>query len=260
MRRRLLPIAIVVASLLLPLSAWAAPPEDALGRATPRGAASGFLDAAQAGDYAQAAEYLDLQRIPKPERAERGLRLARQLSVVLAQTRLIDLEALSESPEGLPDDDLPAGVDALGTVTTPRGQVGIRLQRVDADDGTAVWKISAASVAQIPALYQEFGYGILGDYLPAFFFEIRALDVALWQWLGLLVLIGLAWLLSSAVAAVIVRLLRPIVLSSRTVLDEKLLVIMTGPLRLGVGLILFSLGLFALALPLSVRFALTEAV
>src|SRR5512137_2071429 len=52
--------------------------QDPLGRSTPRGTVLGFIKAAQAEDYARAAEYLDSQ-----DAAARKQQLARELKTVL---------------------------------------------------------------------------------------------------------------------------------------------------------------------------------
>jgi MscS family membrane protein len=79
--------------------------------------------------------------------------------------------------------------------------------------------------------------------------EIRWLEVALWQWIALLLLVPLAWALSWVVAAVVVRAARPFVQRSRTTLDEKLLASMLAPVRLGVALLVFGTAVLALRLP-----------
>ena len=45
--------------------------------------------------------------------------------------------------------------------------VKLLLERQPREDGTPIWKVSSATLAKVPALYGEFGYGPLGDLLPA---------------------------------------------------------------------------------------------
>jgi MscS family membrane protein len=71
---------------------------------------------------------------------------------------------------------------------------------------------------------------------------IRVFTVALWKWIALLSLVVVAFAVSWVVAALIVRLVRPVVRRSRTVLDERLLEIAIGPLRLGIALAVFAAG------------------
>jgi len=74
---------------------------DPLGRDTPRGTVEGFLRALDVGDDARASEYLDLRNLPSRITQSPPEQLARGLSIVLERGAWIDLEMLSESPEGL---------------------------------------------------------------------------------------------------------------------------------------------------------------
>lgn len=231
----------------------AEPSEEVSGPETPRGAMLGYLVAARAGDYERAAEHLDLRRLPKAQQRERGVVLARQLKIVLDQTLWVEPSLLSTAESGHPDDGLPRNLDRIGTIQTAKGGVEILLQRVPASEGGHVWKISGATVAQIPALWEQFGYGALGDLLPAPLFEIRILEIALWQWMGLLLVAGLAFAISWLVTVTVAHLLRPIVLRFRTTADDSLLEATIAPARFGIAILLFSIGVLALALAVPVR-------
>ena len=130
-----------------------------------------------------------------------GPTLARRLKVVLDHTLWLDVEALSDDPNGHRDDRLPPNRERLGTISAKRGPVDVLLERVPRDDGVLIWKIAALTVAQIPALDKEFGYGLLGEWLPAPLFKISVLTIELWQWIGLTVLLVvavlMAWLLTA---------------------------------------------------------------
>jgi MscS family membrane protein len=97
-------------------------------------------------------------------------------------------------------------------------------------------------VSRIPELYAEHGYGPLGELLPASMFEVRFLEIQLWQWIGLVALVLVAYLLSWVGALLLQLVARPIVARTRTVLDDQLLGLMLGPLRLILSLVLFTLG------------------
>jgi MscS family membrane protein len=225
--------------------------EEAPPRDTPRAAMRGYLEACRAGDYDLAATYLDLHGLAPAARATRGPRLARQLKAVLDRTLWVDLDAMSDLPEGERDDGLPARRELVGTIDTSKGPVPVLLERVPATNGALLWKIAATTVAQIPALYQEVGYGALAEYLPAVFFQIQVLDLQLWQWVGLLLLLVAVAAGSWAATALIVRLARPVVRRSRTTGDDEILQLAAGPLCLLVAVALFSAGshLLGLAIP-----------
>lgn len=128
------------------------------GPRTPLGTVQGFMRAAELGDYQLASTFLDLRYLPEEVADIDGQRLAEQLYIVISRELHIDFGALSTSPEGVADDGLPSYRDELGKLATARGSQTIFLQRVPTPDGGRVWKVSNASVALIPDLYEEFGY------------------------------------------------------------------------------------------------------
>jgi len=210
-------------------------PATALGPEVPRGAMARFLDACREGHYARAAEYLNLRQLPQAVRAQRGPELARELETVLDRALWVDLDRLSDQPEGDPEDGLPALRDSLGTIETATGPVEVLIERVSQPGGVPVWKIAASTVAAIPALYDEFGWGPLAKVLPAPFFQLRFLQIRLWQWIGLTLL------------------------AARPTLDARLAEHASGPLRFAIGLAVFAAGLRFLALAVPVQRFLVAA-
>lgn len=227
-------------------------PTDEFGRDTPRGSVGGYLKACRDGDYERAAAYLDLSRLKPTDRAARGPVLARHLKVVIDHTVWIDLDSLSDSPEGTATGNAPARRQRIGTIRTVKGSVPILLER-EPHDGVLIWKISAATVAKIPELYALFGYGRIGEWLPAPFFEITFLQIELWQWIGLGVLTLIVILASWLVSSLIARVVRPVVARLRHTTEGKVDQLIVGPLRLGLGITLFISGSFALGLALPVQ-------
>jgi MscS family membrane protein len=218
----------------------------------PRAAMLGYLEAARAGDYKRAAGYLDLHRLSSSARASQGPALARELKTVLDRELWVDLETLSDQPEGDTNDNLPPGRDLVGTINTSNGAVPILLDRVH-EDGQLVWKIAASTVARIPSLYDQFGYGTLGEYLPDAFFQLHFLEVQLWQWIGLLLLVVVASVASWVVTTMIIRIVRPIVARTRMALDDRIVDSSAAPLRLLIGVLLFVAGTYPLGFAVPVQ-------
>jgi MscS family membrane protein len=238
----------LVLHIALVLLATAAPAAAApVERDTPRTAAVGFLQAARDGDYARAATYLDLRRLPPAQREERGPELARRLKWILDRTLWVEPEALSDDPDGHRDDDLAPRLDRVGTITTSRGPVDVLLERGVADGG---WQIAASTVAHIPALYAEFGVGPLADLLPAPLLDVHVLEIALWQWFGLVLIVLAALAIAWIGARVLIRGLRPLAARLGPSVEAELLAGETGPLRLAIGLGVFAAGVLALRLAL----------
>jgi MscS family membrane protein len=116
------------------------PPADPYDRGTPRGTVAGFLEAARAENWTQAAEYLDLRHLRAAEREERGLELARELKVVLDRTLWVELDELSADPAGRSDDGLPAQRDLVGRIDAVEPPVPVYVERLRRDvDGVQIW-------------------------------------------------------------------------------------------------------------------------
>ncbi len=231
-------------------------PADQYDRSVPRSAMRGFLEACLDGDYERAGEYLDLRRLGARER-ERAAVLARRLKFVLDQELWVEIENLSQQPKGHAGDGLPSYRDRVGTIQTEAGPVDILLQRVPRGDGVSIWKISSATVAQIPALYDEFGLGPLEAWLPAWMLESNLFAIAVWQWLGLMTFVVLAFLISWLAANAVLALGRPLVERSQTDFDDRLLAAVLGPLRLLIGVLVFNLGALPLGLAVPARRVIT---
>ena len=228
-------------------------PLDELGRGTPRGAIGGFLSETDERRYERAAKYLDLSRLSPDEATRQGPTLARHLRVVLDQVLPLDPSEFSDDPQGARRDGTSETRQLIGRVETKKGSVALALERVPRDDGVLIWKVSAGTVAKIRTLYAEVGEGPIGDLLPAVLVETRLFDIALWQWIGLLVLVPLAILLAGLLVMPAAWLLRT--LSARGPLPLALRVVqdVAGPLQFLVAVGLFHLARRALGLAMAVH-------
>ncbi len=179
-------------AVLVSLPAWAlnaglgAPPPT-LDRQTPHATVQGFIESSHRGDYARAAHYLDLDFIPRTEQVERGAQLARRLKFVLDRKLPVDLSALNKTPEG---DAADARFDQLGAIALEDGTVQpIRVQRVVGEGGQLVWVFSESTVKAVDALFDLYG-PMMAETLPSVFFTKTMLGLELWQWLGLVAVLG----------------------------------------------------------------------
>jgi MscS family membrane protein len=224
-------------------------------RQTPRAAALGFLASAQAGDWDRAAAYLDLSGVTASSRDARGRRLARELAVVLERTVRLDPDTLSDEPGGDRLDGLTADLERLGLVQSGAGPVDLLLRRAPGLDGG--WRVAPRTVAAVPALYTEFGPGWIESVLPRPLVELRVLQVALWQWLALLLVVLVAWGVSWAAVVALGRLARRVVARSATPVDDQLVAALLGPAWAGLALAIFAVGIVGLALPLPIGRVIT---
>jgi MscS family membrane protein len=203
-------------------------PDDTFGRGVPRSSVLGFLTAARDRNFARAAEYLDLRNLPSETAMSRGPELARQLKIVLDRVLWIDLERLSDEPQGNVDDHLHIARDRVGTISAGDKVFDILVQQVPREDGASIWKFAGVTVAEIPELYEELGYGSLEKILPAWLFDVSFLGMHLWLWI---MLIGLG-ILMLLMAIVITWFLASILRRVRPNLGQQVEQFFTGPVRL----------------------------
>ena len=200
--------------------------------ATPRSAVHGFFAAARATRYSDAAKFLDLSEVPEPQREKRAPVLARELKVVLDQHLWVDLESLSEQPEGERDDGLPPDRDRVGVIQTDRGAFAINLQRMIAADGRGEWRFTAGTVERAGVLYTETGYAAVLSWLPEWATGMRVGNVEGWQWLALLVLTALAVLISKIVTRLIYSAVRALTKKTEPEFRNRMLESVRPPVQL----------------------------
>jgi len=223
-------------------------PDDPFNRGTPRGALRTYLESAREARWSDAAEILDLTGLPESSRAQQGPELARKLKYLLDEQLWIDLDAISDEPEGVVDDAHGESRDLVGTLSGEAGGMNVLLERAPRADGVPIWRISSATVGRIPATYARLGPPTWLDRLPEPLLDTRFLEVALWQWMGLILLVVVAWVAAWIASSLIVRIVKPLTMKSQTDLDDRLLALMVGPIRLLVTVGAFNAGLNVLRL------------
>jgi MscS family membrane protein len=114
------------------------------------------------------------------------------------------------------------------------------------------------TVAQVPALYEEFGYGTLESLLPEIFFEVQFIGIQLWQWIALLILVLIAAAASWLMAVVILRVFQPLLARTKVLLDDRLMEVSVGPIRLAIGALIFRAGIAPLGLGMEAVSFLSE--
>ena len=107
---------------------------DEFDRVTPRRSLRGFLTAAQARDFESAAEYLDLRNLPSRMNPVNGPSLAQGLAIVIERELWIDLDEISDLPEGVSGDALPSYRDRFAEIELDGELITLLLQRVPRGD------------------------------------------------------------------------------------------------------------------------------
>jgi len=210
MRGMLLPVLILAMASFAPAShaqeSIADEPDivvDEFDRGTPRRSLRGFLTAAQDHDFETAAEYLDQRNLPSRMKITDGPTLAHGLAVVINRKLWIDFAEISDHPDGAGGDGLPDYRDKFAEIESHDNVITLLLQRVPRGDGEFVWKISNKTVAEIPELYEEFGYGPVEERLIDILPEVTLLGVDLFKWV---IILG-AGLIAYPVLLVLLRVL-----------------------------------------------------
>ena len=176
--------------------------KDSLFRDTPRGTIEGFFEATFEQNFDKAAKYLDLRYLPDGMSKDLGPEYAKQLVAIIERNIWVNLEEISDLPSGASDDQLPNYRDAFGRVEVKGNQITLLLQKVPDKQLGKIWKISNATVAKVPMLYSELGYGPIVEWYVQNIPQGHLFKLNLWEWallisyliLALLVVIPLTWL------------------------------------------------------------------
>ncbi len=139
---------LLVAQGLLPGSSNAGEPialADPFSRETPRSLATQLVSAFASGDYARAAQYLELAPgLSIDRRAKLAIRLQQQLD---RRGSLQPFVALSNDPAGIIDDGLPLDQERIGSFRTLNGELPLIARRISQPGAKSYWVVSAASLA-----------------------------------------------------------------------------------------------------------------
>ena len=177
------------------------------GRAqTPQQALVALYSAFRVGDPEAAALYLDLRYIPEPLEEVPPVNIARGLLFVFAQQNVLDLSRISGEPEGSLGDGLPEDLEQFGTVSLSEEVIPVYLQRIEEVDGSLVWRVSNATVARIPDMWDELGYSDLNVWLSQVLPEFYILGMGNFQ-VAILLLTGIGgWFVTGWISLLIARL------------------------------------------------------
>jgi MscS family membrane protein len=169
-------------------------PTDPLGRNTPYGTVSGFLQAAQSGNYSIAAQYLQMS--PSRRQTE-GETVASNLKEVMDRAYSGNLG--SKSPEGVLQEGVPPNRQKLATMSSGDAEADLELVRVNDPNVGKIWLISSDTLAKLPELYDQVQARQVENRLPKWVVKHQLVGMPLWQWLALILLIPVAaaagWLL-----------------------------------------------------------------
>jgi MscS family membrane protein len=187
-------IATAAAGQLLPTQSGTPVPakqatQDPLGRDTPSGAVFGFLQAAQAGNYSTAAQYLQMTNA---KRLSQGDELATKLKVVMDRAFAGNLRRISNQSEGTPQEDVPLDRQRVGALSAGEVEADLDLVRVSDPGGARIWLFSSETLSKVPDLYDQLQVRQAENRLPGFLVRNQLLGMPIWQWLSILIGVPLA--------------------------------------------------------------------
>ncbi|TFG51596.1 MAG: mechanosensitive ion channel [Gemmatimonadales bacterium] len=173
---------------------------------TPLSALLDMVEAMRSNDYEKAGEFLDRRYLPEGMEDESDEDLLKALAYIWNQQNITNLAEISDEPRGKLDDGLPAYREQVGSVTLSTGEIPIYLQLVPDGRGGKVWKLSNATVAHIPQMWEELGYSPLAIYLSERLPAVKFMGMDNWQVLGTVLFFLLAWPLAVLASYILMRL------------------------------------------------------
>ncbi len=175
------------------------------GQGTPLATMLGLREAMRRKDYEAAGAFLDRRYIDEAVGQYSDEALIKALAYVWNRQNISDITSISDHPQGKLDDNLPNYRDQIGTVRLKEEEIPIYLQRVPDGKGGRIWKLSNATVARIPDMWDELGYSDfaikVGNWLP----EFRFLGMENWQIAGVIVFFIVAWPLAGLASYLLMR-------------------------------------------------------
>jgi MscS family membrane protein len=226
---------------------------DPLGRSSPRGTMFNFLRTAREGNYAAACAYLETHGKPYDPGDPVAIALAKKLQTVLDSWLNVNLTDISDEKGGRADDGLPEDEEQIGVVRVADIRTPIILHLSSSPNSQGEWLFSSDTLRQIPELYDRVQPSTIEEHLPVLLVQQRFLGVALWRWLGLLLLLPLAALLASMVSWTVLRIACSLSRRTMTFRDNLLVGLLHGPMRLFLAVLCFHAGLAFLQLPFLLR-------
>ena len=171
------------------------PAPDPLGRDTPSGTVYGFLQAAQAGNYSTAAQYLQMSNA---RRLSEGEDLATKLKLVMDRAFTGNLRSISNQRDGTSQEGVSLDRQRIGVLSAGDIDDDLDLVHVSDPGGGRIWLISSGTLAKVPDLYEQLQVRQVETRLPAILVQHQFAGMPIWQWLIILLAIpvaaGLGWL------------------------------------------------------------------
>jgi MscS family membrane protein len=219
--------------------------KDPYDRDSPESCVYSFQETCRARNYARAAKYLDLRKLPQQQRLKDGSELAQQLCQILDRDTQFDVANLSRQPEGDRANGTPDR-ERVDSFTLNGKTTDLELERVKLRSGLSIWLFSPDSVARIPSLARMTTDSPIEKHLPDPMVKWSLLDTTLWRWLALIVLALALAALSRLFSRLALRLVAPAIKRVAPRSNWNLLEVFVSPLQLLLAVAVFRMGMEAI--------------
>jgi MscS family membrane protein len=173
---------------------------DPLGRDTPRGTLTGFMEAAQKGDNERAAEYLQL---PHQETEIDSSRVVLDLKSLLDHAYVGRLASITANPDLAYDPQLEPNHERVGEFTVNGKELPLLVVRVPDGNSGHLWLIAWSTLGKTEGLANDVRAHEVEQHLPQILVRLSILSIPLWVWLAFLLLIPVALLAGVATVALV---------------------------------------------------------
>jgi MscS family membrane protein len=173
---------------------------DPLGRGTPRGTITGFMQAAQEGNNERAAEYLQL---PRQETEIDTDRAVQDLKTLLNHAYVGRLGSITDNPELVYDPQLEPSHQRVGAFSVNGKELPLLVVRVPDGNNGHLWLISWSTLGKTDDFANDVRSHEAEQHLPSILVRLTVLSIPLWVWLGFLLLIPVALLTGVASVALV---------------------------------------------------------
>jgi MscS family membrane protein len=175
---------------------------DPLGRDTPRGTLTGFIDAAQRGDNDRAAQYL---QVPRQETEIDTTRVVDDLKALLNHAYVGRLADVTDNPELLYDPQLEPNQERAGEFSVNGKELPLLMVRVPNGNNGHLWLIGWSTLGKTEDLANDVRSHEVEQHLPLILVRHSILSIPLWVWLAFLLLIPVALLVAAIATFIVAR-------------------------------------------------------
>jgi MscS family membrane protein len=172
-----------------------------LGRETPRGTISGFINMAARDEDALAADYFQPPAKGVHVTAEEEQELVKQLSSVLNATFPASaLTSTNADFDGRGEDGRSRDEIVIGGTHLLSESFPVTLVRQEDIHNVKLWFISRQTLSKVPEAYYSLKFPQLEQKLPGWLVRNRLLAMPLWQWIAIVLFVPVAMVLGWLIA------------------------------------------------------------